>query len=218
MGGDALARRQGGLGGAAADPREAAAVAAARCAEQLAAMEAEDAELRARALHGGVGVSGGGSVLWAILSSWQALAVALVIAIAAVRWLLLRRGSWQGWAPRLTDSWDVAALCLLVVCGLYLMGFSYVPVLQGLGLGDGMHGGVTSEGGRSRARAQEVVGKLSADLEAMRWRDALFPEGVPPLPPGSIGAMVQWGCDECDGDGAAGGEEEGLRQRRGIRA
>jgi farnesyl-diphosphate farnesyltransferase len=56
------------------------------------------------------------------LLSPSVVAGVLAALVALLRHLYLARGAWEGYMPRITDSWDVAACVGAVACVAYLLG------------------------------------------------------------------------------------------------
>jgi farnesyl-diphosphate farnesyltransferase len=77
------------------------------------------------------GPTTGGLVARTLFSTPASVVVALLLAYL-LQHLYKRSRAWDAFLPRITDSWDVAALALAVSCALFLLVFGGVPVVQSL--------------------------------------------------------------------------------------
>ena len=51
-----------------------------------------------------------------------------MLAAVLLRHLFQRAKTWDGFMPRITDSMDVAAICGVVFCAMYLFSFATLPL------------------------------------------------------------------------------------------
>jgi len=120
------------------------------------------------------------------LFSTTAVVTVLVVFLALLRHLYFRArngttsGGWtdSGYMPRITNSWDVAAVAAAVACAAYILAVGAVPLVMSLTGGGAASGGVASSprsgspvlGKSTTATGREGSAAAGASADGMRRR------------------------------------------------